>query len=141
MWSNRMRASTLVEMLVTMIISGVVILSVFEGIGMFRRMLTGVSDIEQLGEPLRSHSVIMRLSGKCDSAIYDGNRLLLFTGDNAEDTLLLNNDAVLWHNGGKPSELFPGMRGYEIVLSGAGMADSLIVKYRKKVYSYGLHSE
>ena len=141
MWSNRMRASTLVEMLVTMIISGVVILSVFEGIGMFRRMLAGVSDIEQLGEPLRSHSVIMRLSGNCDSAIYDGNRLLLFTGDNAEDTLLLNNDAVLWHNGGKPSELFPGMRGYEIVLSGAGMADSLIVKYRKKVYSYGLHSE
>ena len=83
--------------------------------------------IEQLGEPLRSHSVIRRLSGKCDSAIYDGNRLLLFTGDNAEDTLLLNNDAVLWHNGGKPSELFPGMRGYEIVLSGADKKDTEIL--------------
>lgn len=136
-----MRASTLVEMLVTIIISGIVVLSVFEGIGIFRRMLVGVSDIEQLGEPLRSHSVILRLSEKCDSAIYDGSQLLLFTGGNAEDSLLFNNDAILWYNEGKSSRLFSGMRCHEIVISEAGLADSLIVKYRKRVYSYGLHSE
>jgi len=70
MKTNTLRASTMVELLVVMILAGIVFLSVMDGLGIFRRYAAKMADrIEKAG---RFYGDFMRLDGllsDCDSAL------------------------------------------------------------------------
>ncbi len=142
MWlKNRFTASTLVELLVTIIISGIVLLAVVDGIEMFRKMFSNVSNVEIMGEPLHSHSIIVRLVDESDSVSYYEKSLLFFKSGCTRDTLFFGDDAILWCHTGIRSKLYHGYTRYDIILNEKGGADSLSVLYRKNRYRYGLCSE
>ena len=74
---NRLPASTLVEVLILMILSGVVFLSVMEGFGLLRRFLDRTSQrIAERTEQYAGYFRTVDLAGDSDSLISESERTL-----------------------------------------------------------------
>jgi len=106
-----LRATTMAELLVVMVLSGIVFLSVMDGLGMFRRYATKMAGrIEEAG---RFYGDFMRLDGlvsDCDSALSTDEGLIEIYRNGVKCASLAKADsALLAFIGPQPDTLLRGV--------------------------------
>lgn len=132
---NRLSASTLVEVLILMILSGVVFLSVMDGLGLLSRFLDRTSQrIAERTEQYAGYFRTVDLAGDSDSLLAENEgRLALYRRGTVHARVVLSDSALVVYreeHGERPDTLLWGVAGLRTVpepVPGARV-DTLIVE-------------
>lgn len=144
---KQLKASTLVELLLTMIISGIIFMLVFDGVDMIKKFSRTVNKrIVSSQAMLHSHGVLEYLMENADSVIERNNQFLFYRQGIASDTVAIDNSFFILESRGVTDTLFGGYLNYRIVpsLNQTNHVDSLlihcIVNNGDSIWlGYGLH--
>ena len=132
---NGLPASTLVEILILMILSGVVFLSVMDGLGLLRRFLDRTA--QRIAERTEQYAGYFRtadLAGDSDSLLAENEgRLALYRRGTVHARIVLSDSALVVYreeHGERPDTLLWGVAGLRTVPEPAPGArvDTLIVE-------------
>lgn len=104
-----LRASTMVETLVMMIVAGIVFLTVTEGLGMFMRLQTRrIVLMERSGRLREGVFRLEALAGDADSVEFMGMSVVVHR-NGAEAMLTLSDSALVYRRGGFADTLLTGV--------------------------------
>lgn len=127
---KRLKASTLIELLLTMIISGIIFLLVFEGVEIIKKINFSVNNrLTDNERMLYSHQFIEYLMENADSVIQQDNNLLFFREGFASDSLSIEPSSFILKSKGSKDTLFQNYIDYRIlfVLETQTQVDSLFI--------------
>lgn len=130
--SSRLKANTLVELLLTMIISGIIFLLVFDGVDIIRRFSNTVNKQISAGQTmLYGHRFMEHLMENADSVLERGDRLLFYRGGAVADSVIIGDSFFILETRGITDTLFTDYISYHIStsLEYAGHIDSLFINY------------
>lgn len=119
--------STLSEVLVAMVLSGIVLLCVSGGFDTAGRLLGKIASESGFGM-LDGHMLMDNLMYKADSLNTIGNMVVFFSSGEAHDTLVFGDNAVSFRSGGNVIAVFDEYSGYSL---SEGL-DSLCIMMRDK---------
>lgn len=103
---DMLRASSLPELLVAMVLSGLVLFFAYEGTGMIMKRL-GLSGQEHgQWQLLQSHALLERLMMQADSVVISGECILFYSSGIPSDTLTTNGKSVIYKKNGIDEILF-----------------------------------
>ncbi len=113
---KKLCGTTMAELLVVMIVSGILFLLLFDGLRIVQqygrildRKLTAKSGL------LYSHQVLETLMGKTDSICINGQELLFYTGNAAEATRIgIDSTCMVLYGEGTADTLFAGLIDAEV---------------------------
>ena len=132
---NRLSASTLIEVLILMILSGVVFLSVMDGLGLLSRFLDRTSQrIAERTEQYTGYFRTVDLAGDSDSLLTENEgRLALYRRGTVHARVVLSDSVLVVYreeHGERPDTLLWGVAGLRTVPESASGAqiDTLIVE-------------
>lgn len=110
---KRVKASTLVELLFTMIISGVIFLLIFDGLDVIKRFSFIVNNrISTNQSVLYSHQFMEYLVENADSITRSGNKILYYQQGIACDSITIDDDFFILNSIGMTDTLFAGYIKY-----------------------------
>lgn len=113
---KRLKASTLVELLITMVVSGIIFLLVFDGVGIIKQFSQSVNKRIEAGQTLLySHQFMEHLMETADSVVNRDNILLFYTKGVVSDTLTVGDSFFVLESRGMADILFVGHAGYRII--------------------------
>ncbi len=118
-----LRGSTLSEVLVTMVLSGIVLLALYDGFDIAGKALRRTA-LESKGDVLAGHCALEIMMMQSDSLCKTGNMLVFFSCGKPCDTLIFGDDEVLQRKGGRNTVLFAEYSGYSV----SQKIDSLCIK-------------
>lgn len=130
--SRPLKANTLVELLFTMTLSGIIFLLVFDGVTIIKEFSNTVNQrIEVSQTMLYSHALMEHLVENADSIIEKDERLLFYKGGIAADSLTRGDSFFVIETAGIPAILFEGMVDYRVFISleRPGHVDSIFINY------------
>ena len=131
---NRLPASTLVEVLILMILSGIVFLSVMEGFGLLRRFLDRTSQrIAERTEQYAGYFHTADLAGDSDSLISEGERTLaLYRKGGIHARLSLADSALIVRQDERSDTLLRGVVRLRTApdIGPGGRIDTLLIELR-----------
>lgn len=102
---HHLKASTLIEILVTMIIAGIIIIAIYDGLNILSKGISRIIN-DRSGNDIYSHSIIESITENADSSIIIGNNIILFQAGHASDTLVINNGNIEHKRKGHTEKLF-----------------------------------
>lgn len=145
---KRVKANTLVELLLTMIISGIIFLLVFDGVDTIKRFSHIVNNrVSASQTALYSHRFMEHLVENADSITKRGDKLLFYRESMVSDSVTIGDTFFILESRGKTDTLFVGYLDYRTSsLPGyTGRIDSLfihcVVNTRDTIWlEYGLPS-
>lgn len=145
---KRLKANTLVELLLTMIISGIIFLLVFDGVDVVKRFSYIVNNrISANQTMLYSHRFMEHLVENADSIIKRGDKLLFYRESMVSDSVIIGETVFILESRGVTDTLFAGYIDYHTspLLENTDHIDSLfincVVNTRDTVWlEYGLSS-
>lgn len=145
---KRIKANTLVELLLTMIISGIIFLLVFDGVDIIKRFSYIVNNrISANQTVLYSHQFMEHLVENADSIIKRGDKLLFYRESMVSDSVIIGETFFILESRGVTDTLFAGYIDYHTspLLENTDHIDSLfincVVNTRDTVWlEYGLSS-
>ena len=145
---KRLKANTLVELLLTMIISGIIFLLVFDGVDIIKRFSHIVNNrISANQTTLYSHQFMEHLVENADSIIKRGDKLLFYRESMVSDSVIIGETFFILESRGVTDTLFAGYIDYHTspLLENTDHIDSLfincVVNTRDTVWlEYGLPS-
>ncbi|WP_148038946.1 hypothetical protein [Proteiniphilum sp. X52] len=106
---KRIKASTLVELLLTMIISGIIFLLVFDGVDIIKRFSNIVNNrISANQTVLYSHRFMEHLVENADSIIKRGDQLLFYRESRVSDSVTIGATFFLLKSQRMTDTLFAG---------------------------------
>ena len=126
-------ASTLVEGLIVMIISGIIFLSVFEGVGMIRKVTSRM--IVRLNSHCGLQEKYFELDGlfrECDSILNQNERLDFYRKGIIHETIGYRDSLLVLTRGEFTDTLFKRVNGWRLVRNGECWVDSLVLWLRVK---------
>lgn len=145
-----LRASTLPELLVAMVLAGLVLFFAYEGLGLLQKRL-GISRQESGDwQLLRSHALIENLVWKADSIRASETELLFYSSGIPSDTVYISGEAIKYRKNGSDETLFKKavmkaetysaegvglMKSLDILLPDSGN-DTLLLHYGTKASTY-----
>lgn len=110
---STLSGSTMIELLIVMLVTGIVFLMAFEGLGVIRQYSTLVSrKLMQKSTLLYSHQVFEALMEKSDSIRMENQKIIFYTeaSDAAEKCLVIDSTSLrLLHHESSSEVLFPEM--------------------------------
>lgn len=112
-------ASTLVEVLIVMIISGIIFLSVFEGVGMIRKVTSRM--IVRLNSHCGLQEKYFELDGlfrECDSILNQNERLDFYRKGIIHETIGYRDSLLVLTRGEFIDTLFKRVNGWRLVRNG-----------------------
>ncbi|MEA4918883.1 hypothetical protein [Proteiniphilum sp.] len=110
---KRLKANTLVELLLTMIISGIIFLLVFDGVDIIRRFSHMVNNrISTNQTVLYSHQFMEHLVENADSIVKRGNKLLFYRESTVSDSVAIGDSFFILETPGLTDTLFAGYINY-----------------------------
>lgn len=116
--NKRLKASTLVELLLTMIISGIIFLLVFDGVDIIKRFSNIMSRRIYANQTLLfSHQFMEHLMEHSDSVIARNNTLLFYKGGIAPDSVTIGESSFILKTWGATDTLFTGYIAYRVSTS------------------------
>lgn len=129
--TERIKANTLVELLLTLVISGIIFLLVFDGVGIIKKISYTVNKrIATSQTVLSNHQLMEQLMENADSVIKRSNRLLFYNKGIATDSVTMGESFFILDSQGRTDTLFTGYIDYRISLVlDTGQIDSLNVNY------------
>lgn len=105
----RLKASTLVELLLTMIISGVIFLLIFDGVAIIKEFSHSVRKTLMANQTLLySHRFIEYLVENADSVIEREDRLIFYRGGISRHSITIEDTFFLLESNGITDTLFAG---------------------------------
>lgn len=146
--NKRLKANTLVELLLTMVISGIIFLLVFDGVDIIKKFSYTVNKrITANQTVLYSHRFMEHLMENADSVIGRSNKLLFYRAGIVSDSVTIGDSFFIMESRGVPDTLFAGYIDYHITpsLDNTAHVDSLyincVVNVRDSIWlEYGLQS-
>ncbi len=132
-WSivnRQLKANTLIELMLTMIISGIIFLLVFEGVEIIKKFSLSVNkrltDNEKI---LYSHQFMEHLMENADSVVQQDNNLLFFREGFVSDSVSIETSSFILKSNGSKDTLFQNYIDYHIllVLDTQTQVDSLFI--------------
>lgn len=127
---KQLKASTLVELLLTMIISGIIFTLVFDGVDLIKKFSRTVNKrISSVQAMLYSHEVVEHLMENADSVVERNNQFLFYRQGISSDTVTIGNSFFILESRGVTDTLFTGYLNYRIIssLNHTDHVDSLFI--------------
>lgn len=127
-----LKANTLVELLLTMIISGIIFLLVFDGVDIIKKFSNTVNKRISAGQTmLYSHQFMEHLMENADSVLERGDRLFFYRGGIVTDSVTIGDSFFILETRGMADTLFNDYISYHIFTSveHTGHVDSLYINY------------
>ncbi len=127
---KQLKASTLVELLLTMIISGIIFTLVFDGVDMMKKFSRTVNKrISSVQAMLYSHEVLEHLMENADSVVGRNNQFLFYRQGIASDSVIIGESFFILQSRGVTDTLFSGYLNYRIIpsLNHTDHVDSLFI--------------
>ncbi|ULB34944.1 MULTISPECIES: hypothetical protein [Proteiniphilum] len=127
---KQLKASTLVELLLTMIISGIIFTLVFDGVDMIKKFsLTVNKRISSVQAMLYSHEVLEYLMENADSVVERNNQFLFYGQGIGSDAVTIGESFFMLQSRGVTDTLFSGYLNYRIIpsLNRINHVDSLLI--------------
>lgn len=126
---KRVKANTLVELLLTMIISGIIFLLVFDGVDIIKRFSHIVNNrISANQTVLYSHQFMEYLVENADSIIKRGDQLIFYREGLESDSVTIGDSFFILESHGVTDTLFAGYIDYRITpLLDTDQIDSLYI--------------
>lgn len=139
-----MRANTLPELLVAMVLSGLVLFFAYEGTGLIRQRLATTGQSGEGWQLIHAHATVERLMRQADSIEILDRMILFHSGGIPADTFDTSNGSILYRKGGTAEMLFPGasivsvsvIPEYDNMLAGM---DILIAGYKGDTLKLSYH--
>ena len=104
--TQRMRGSSLPELLVAMILAGLVLFSAYEGLTLLQRRLSSASHAAASWQLIQADAVVERLMQQADSIIHSDSGLLFYSSGVCSDTLTADGRTIEYRNGISDDVLF-----------------------------------
>ena len=120
----------MIELLVTMIISGIIFLLVFDGVEIIKKFSLSVNKRIMVNQTtLYSHQFMEHLMENADSMIERDHRLLFYREGIASDSVTIGQSSFILESHGVTDTLFAGYIDYRItsLLDNAHHIDSLFI--------------
>lgn len=112
---KRLKANTLVELLLTMILSGIIFLLVFDGVAIIKEFSNTVSQRIEAGQAmLYGHQLMEHLVENADSIVKKDNMLLFYKGGVAANSVTASDSSLVLETKGASSTLFEGFIDYRV---------------------------
>ncbi|MDR1501465.1 MAG: hypothetical protein LBT43_03300 [Prevotella sp.] len=127
---KKLKANTLVELLLTMIISGIIFLLVFDGVDIIKRFSYIVNNrISANQRMLYSHQFMEHLVENADSITRRGNKFLFYRESIVSDSVTIGDTFFILESSGMTDTLFAGYMDYRIssLLEHTNRIDSLFI--------------
>ena len=125
---NTVSASTLAELLIVMIISGVVFLLVFDGIQISRKLsIRLASRLTQNNDLMSQYFILEELFQNRDSVSYSGNRLFFSKNGEHIENITLENNRLIVTRAHHTDTLFQQVTKWDIKSSTPPEVDSLFL--------------
>ncbi|MCM1501385.1 MAG: hypothetical protein NC115_01805 [Bacteroidales bacterium] len=105
--NNILKASTLAEVLVSMVLSGILLISMYEGLGFVSRSLPVDSNAE-FYDRLIGHGLIENLKYNADSVRLVDGIYLFYSAGQLHDSVRLANGTLIWNSCGCCDSIFVG---------------------------------
>lgn len=112
-----MEASTITELLVTMTVTGILMLAVYDGLGLIAGTINRHLKKNAARDAMYSHYIVESIIEKADSCILDGNMMIFHTAGCASDTMVVFVDRIEYRTYGHKDTLFTGCTGCNITES------------------------
>ena len=128
--NKRIKANTLVELLLTMIISGIIFLLVFDGVDIIKRFSRIVNNRVSANQAvLYSHQFMEHLMENADSITRKGDKLLFYRKSIVSDSITIGDTYFILESQGTNDTLFIGYINYRTssMMNHAGHIDSLFI--------------
>lgn len=132
MLTSRFKASTITELLLTMIISGVIFLLVFDGVEIIKRFSHMVNNrIKVNHNALYSHQTMEYLVENADSITLRSNNLVFYRNNSRIDSVIVDESSFKLKSSAMPDILFEGYLGYRVtsVEGQTELIDSIFINY------------
>lgn len=129
--SKRLKAATLVELLLTMIVSGIIFLLVFDGVAIIKKISSSLNKKLMANQTvLNSHRFMEHLVENADSVIARGDKLIFYRGGISRDSVTIEHTFFLLESNGLEDTLFTDYIDYRVVsVTGTGnRVDSLCIQ-------------
>jgi len=126
--NKRLKANTLVELLLTMIISGIIFLLVFDGVEIIKKFSYTVNKrIASTQTVLYSHQLMEHLMENADSVMESSSKLLFYREGIVSDSITIGDSFFILESRGVTDTLFAGYLNYRItpLLDRTDQIDSL----------------
>lgn len=98
-------ASTITELLVTMIVTGIIMIAMYDGLDMIVKSYHH-PDRDAPGYDISSHILIESLIDDADSCIVDGPKILFYRAGYAKDTVEVHDNRIELRRNGQVDRLF-----------------------------------
>lgn len=122
---KQMKANTLVELLLTMIISGIIFLLVLDGVDIIKRFGRVVDNrISATQTSLYSHQFMEHLVENADSIIRKDDKLLFYRENMVSDSVTIHDAGFVLSSRGLTDTLFAGYIDYR-TSSSPGLTDRI----------------
>lgn len=143
---RRLKANTLVELLLTMIISGIIFMLVFDGVEMIKKFSNIVNKRLTVNQTfLYNHQIMEHLMENADSVVVRNNQFLFYRRGVVSDTVMIDDSFFMLNSSGVMDTLYAGYIDYRITpsMDNANHIDSLfiycVVNVKDSVWlAYGL---